>query len=180
MHFHCFLGFQTLNAAWSTDQMSHRETVICASWSLDYRGTMVAVEISLASKRGEMAFSPNPDVTKISLFRTTSVLQHMYSNRTKDFVSRSYYTRTHCGSCGCCIRGIVLVLNVALQCREDAVLQIDCTLSIRFEGREAYPRVHRDNKSKYCATPLRLNPRHYRHQSTVGRLDLSPSASFRS
>ena len=77
MHFHCFLGFQTLNAAWSTDQMSHRETVICASWSLDYRGTMVAVEISLASKRGEMAFSPNPDVTKISLFRTASVLQHV-------------------------------------------------------------------------------------------------------
>ena len=58
--------------------------------------------------------------------------------------------------------------------------QRDCTLSIGFEGREAYPRVHRDNKSKYCATPLRLNPRHYRHQSRVGRLDLSPSTGPRS
>ena len=58
--------------------------------------------------------------------------------------------------------GIVLVLNVALHRREDAVLQMDCTLSIRFEGREAYPRVHRDNKSKHCATPSRLNPKQCR------------------
>ena len=62
----------------------------------------------------------------------------------------------------------------------DTVLQTDCTPSIGFEGREAYPRVHRDNKSKYCATPLRLNPRHYRHQSRVRRLDLSPYAGPRS
>ena len=71
----------------------------------------------------------------------------------------------------------LLVCNtlLLLDVNVNVALQRDCTLSIGFEGREAYPsRVHRDNKSKYCATPVRLNPRHCRHQSRVGRLDLSP------
>ena len=120
----------------------------------------------------------NPDVTKISLF-TAAVAQCQYLQQCRGTLCPTPITQEHI--VGFVVAGLYICCcwHAAAKC-SSTEQQRDCTLSIGFEGREAYPRVHRDNKSKYCATPLRLNPRHYRHQSRVGRLDLSPSTGPRS
>ena len=134
------------------DQVSRREGDICATWSLGLESQFLR-----PSKEGDAAQPRCDQNFPLSNSSSSSTTLQCY------FVSCSCYTRAHCGICGCwSVYAGVLVLNVALQSSRgyDSVLQTDCTLSIGFEGREAYPRVHRDNKSKYCATPLRLNPRH--------------------